>query len=272
MHETHRLSWDGAVDADGHILEPSDLWETYLEPQYRDRALRVVKDENGLDELEIGGQRSTMSRRGFPSTLAAMGRTDLVEMAKDPSVTYDNHAAYGSRDAKERLKLLDAEHIDAAVIYTTTGLLWEAELEDAELSQAYCRAYNRWICDWCSDGGGRLIPTAHLSLMDPAGAPPRRWSGPSATAPAAASWRRGCTPPSRSAIRTTTPCSPPRRTSTSPSPSTPCSSRSGPRAPAWAHGRTCATSGSPPPWPAPTACATSSRRCSTTACSTASPA
>ena len=58
MHETHRLSWDGAVDADGHILEPSDLWETYLEPQYRDRALRVVKDENGLDELEIGGQRS----------------------------------------------------------------------------------------------------------------------------------------------------------------------------------------------------------------------
>ena len=170
MHETHRLSWDGAVDADGHILEPSDLWETYLEPQYQDRALRVVKDENGLDELEIGGQRSTMSRRGFPSTLAAMGRPDLIEMAKDPSVTYDNHAPIGATDAKERLKLLDAEHIDAAVIYTTTGLLWEAELEDAELSQAYTRAYNRWICDWCSDSGGRLIPAAHLSLMDPAAA------------------------------------------------------------------------------------------------------
>lgn len=23
------------VDADGHILEPTDLWERYLEPQYR---------------------------------------------------------------------------------------------------------------------------------------------------------------------------------------------------------------------------------------------
>src|SRR5947209_5201412 len=108
-----------------------------------------------------------MSRRGFPSTLAAMGRPDLMVMAKDPTITYDNHAPEGAVDAKERLKLLDAEHIDAAVIYTTTGLLWEAELEDAELSQAYCRAYNRWICDWCSDGGGRLIPTAHLSLADP---------------------------------------------------------------------------------------------------------
>jgi predicted TIM-barrel fold metal-dependent hydrolase len=170
LHETQRLTWNGAVDADGHILEPADLWETYLEPKYRDRALRVVKDENGLDELEIGGARSTMSRRGFPSTLAAMGRMDLKEMARDPDVTFENHAAYGSRDAKERLQLLDAEHIDAAVIYTTVGLLWEAELADAELSQAYCRAYNRWITDWCSDGQGRLIPAAHLSLGDPVAA------------------------------------------------------------------------------------------------------
>ncbi len=31
----------GAIDADGHVLEPPDLWETYLEPKYRDRALRI---------------------------------------------------------------------------------------------------------------------------------------------------------------------------------------------------------------------------------------
>jgi uncharacterized protein len=167
MHETHRLRHDGAVDADGHILEPSDLWETYLEPRFRDRALRVVKDENGLDELLIDGRRSQMARRGMPSTLAAMGRHDLGEMARDPDVTYDNHAAFGACDAKERLQLLDAEGIEAALIYTTTGLLWEAELEDPELSQAYCRAYNRWIVDWCSEGEGRLFPTAHLSLSDP---------------------------------------------------------------------------------------------------------
>ena len=167
MHETHRLSWDGAVDADGHILEPADVWEKYIDPKYRDRSLRVVPDENGLDELEIGGKRSQMSRRGFPSTLAAMGRPDLAAMAKDPDITFENHAPAGSRDVKERLKLLDAEHIDAAVIYTTVGLLWEAELEDAELSQAYCKAYNRWICEWCSDSGGRLVPAAHLSLADP---------------------------------------------------------------------------------------------------------
>jgi hypothetical protein len=84
MHATKRLSFDGAVDADGHILEPPDLWETHLEAKYRDRALRLVPDEHGLEELEIGGERSRMSRRGFPSTLGAMGDPDLRSMQLDP--------------------------------------------------------------------------------------------------------------------------------------------------------------------------------------------
>src|SRR4051794_16325765 len=169
MHDTKRLSFDGAVDADGHILEPPDLWETYLEPEYRDRALRFVRDENHLEELEIGGERSVMSRRGFPSTLGAMGDPDLKSIMFDPERTYLGEAPFGSMDPNERLKVLDAEHIDAAVLYTTVGLLWEAELQDVELSQAYTRAYNRWICEFCS-GSDRLVPTAHLSLGDPAAA------------------------------------------------------------------------------------------------------
>jgi uncharacterized protein len=166
LHATHHLSFEGAVDADGHILEPPDLWERYLEPQHRDRALRFVLDENGLEELEIGGKRSVMSRRGFPSTLGAMGDPDLRAMQKDPQRTYLREAPYGSMDPKERLELLDAEGIDAVVLYTTVGLLWEAELDDPELSQAYTRAYNRWICEFCADSP-RLVPTAHLSLSDP---------------------------------------------------------------------------------------------------------
>src|SRR5438045_4235626 len=31
------------VDADGHILEPLDLWAKYIDPAYRDRAPRIVK-------------------------------------------------------------------------------------------------------------------------------------------------------------------------------------------------------------------------------------
>jgi hypothetical protein len=32
----------GAIDADGHLLEPPDLWEKYIDPRYRDRAIRVA--------------------------------------------------------------------------------------------------------------------------------------------------------------------------------------------------------------------------------------
>jgi predicted TIM-barrel fold metal-dependent hydrolase len=169
MHETQKLAFDGAVDADGHILEPPDLWETYLEPKYRDRALRIVRDEDGLEALEIGGEPSRMSRKGFPSTLGAMGDPDLRAMQLDPERTYMSEAPFGSMDPDERLKVLDAEGIDAAILYTTVGLLWEAELEDPELSQAYTRAYNRWICEFCSSSD-RLVPTAHISLGDPAAA------------------------------------------------------------------------------------------------------
>src|SRR5437016_5512827 len=73
-------------------------------------------------------------------------------------------------DMKERVALLEREGMAKAVLYPTLGLMWEAESFDAEISDAYCRAYNRWIADFCRDSGGRLIPIAHLSLGDPAAA------------------------------------------------------------------------------------------------------
>ena len=169
LHVAGRIEAAGAVDADGHILEPPDLWETYIDPQYRDRALRITVDENGLEELEIDGRRSTMSRRGFPATLGAMGAPDLADIQKNPRRTYLRESTYGAMDPAERLALLDAEGLDAVILYTTVGLLWEAELEDPELSQAYTRAYNRWIVEFCADSD-RLVPTAHLSLSDPVAA------------------------------------------------------------------------------------------------------
>ena len=169
MYDARPLPYPGAVDADGHVLEPSSLWEEYIDPRFRDRALRFVLDENGLEELEIGGQRSTRSRRGYPSALGAMGEADLLAVMKDPDRTYTSEAAFGAMDPADRVRLLDAEGIDAAVLYTTVGLLWECELDDPELSQAYTRAYNRWICEFCADEP-RLVPTAHLSLGDPAAA------------------------------------------------------------------------------------------------------
>ncbi len=120
-HTAPPLPFDGAVDADGHILEPPDLWERYLEPRYRDRAMRITLDDRGLEQLEIGGQPSAMSRRGSVSVLGAMGDPDLAAIQKDPARTYLSEAPFGSMDPAERLELLDAEGIDAAVLYTPSA-------------------------------------------------------------------------------------------------------------------------------------------------------
>ncbi len=165
----YRTDLPDAIDADGHVLEPPDLWERYLEPRHRDRALRIRADDAGLEYLEIAGRPSAVVNRGFPGTMAGMGKIEAAEFRPTPERTYLASAAScpGSMDAAERIGRLDAEGLTAAVLYPPVSLCWEAELRDAELSQAYCRAYNRWIADFCRDSGGRLVPVAQLSLTDP---------------------------------------------------------------------------------------------------------
>ncbi len=169
MADVYRTQLADAVDADAHVLEAPDLWEQYLEPEFRDRALRIRTDQDGLEFLEIDGQPSAVVNRGFPATMGGMGTTEVARFRPSADRTYRNTAAecHGSMHAGDRLERLDAEGLAAALLYPTLSLCWEAELADPELSQAYCRAYNRWIADFCRDSGGRLIPIAHLSLGDP---------------------------------------------------------------------------------------------------------
>ncbi|HXR24915.1 MAG TPA: amidohydrolase family protein [Candidatus Binataceae bacterium] len=186
------------IDADGHILEPPDLWEKNLEAKYRDRAIRIKRGADGREYLEIDNKISALTS---PTLLASLGgmkklqelgatvedvnakRRELLKSRSgekhrvfdslegvETVESYVGGAAYGAMDAKERLALLETEGMAKTILYPTIGLLWEAEVFDADLSDAYCRAYNRWIADFCRDSGGRLVPIAHISLADPAAA------------------------------------------------------------------------------------------------------
>jgi hypothetical protein len=44
------------VDADGHILEPGDMYQNSIDPQYRDRAIRIEVDAKGYENLIIDNQ------------------------------------------------------------------------------------------------------------------------------------------------------------------------------------------------------------------------
>ncbi len=169
--ELPRLSIPGGVDADGHLLEPPDLWERYLDPGFRERAMRIRKDDAGLEYLEIDGRPSKLIRNNMPAGLGLMDALAGIVQEREPSgLLYVDNAPLGAMDAAERIERLDREGLERAFLYPTLGVLWVAECEDEALTQAYLRAYNRFIVDFCADSGGRLIPVAQLSLGDPAAA------------------------------------------------------------------------------------------------------
>ena len=56
-------------------------------------------------------------------------------------------------DANERVKVLDSEGIDIAVMYPGLGLKLGAIL-DPDLAVASCQVYNDWVAEWCSAAPG----------------------------------------------------------------------------------------------------------------------
>ena len=83
-----------------------------FDPKYRDRALRFRVDEHGLEELEIDRQRSQMSRRGFPSTLGAMGYPDLGELHPPPA---KDRVVFPRQEVLDRTAALQLEQAELPV-------------------------------------------------------------------------------------------------------------------------------------------------------------
>ncbi|MGH7966713.1 MAG: amidohydrolase family protein [Candidatus Binatia bacterium] len=158
------------VDADGHVLEPGDMYTNYIDPKYRDRAMRIGYDEEGYENLFIDNkpyQNPTI--RGKMGVIGGIGM-DRALLQKKGKVTYAEGSPPGSYNPKARLTVMDEEGIDIALLYPTLGIFWEASVQDPNLATAYTRAYNRWIVDFCRENPKRLYPIAHISLLDPEGA------------------------------------------------------------------------------------------------------
>ena len=166
------------VDADAHVTEPPDLWERYIDPEYRHLAMQLTKDDQGLEYLSVNGQKPV----GFLLQGGTLGRIcsidqDLVPLLTPGMVTYEEGIVAGAVDPHERIKVLDEDGIDVAVLYPSLGLSWQAECRQADVAEAYCRAYNDWLFDFCRPYPQRLIPVAMISMIEVEGSGDRAGSG-----------------------------------------------------------------------------------------------
>src|SRR5438132_193409 len=150
MYQDYRV-----IDADGHVLEPVDLWERYIDPEFRHQAPRGV----GVLGVDVLGHVLPDVPGGIP--------LEAPDYTTGPAARY-GFAARRNFDAESQLEALDIEGIDVAVLYPSRGL-YAASVDDLppRFAAAICRAYNRWLAEFCARAPERLVGAAFVSLHDP---------------------------------------------------------------------------------------------------------
>src|SRR5438552_9038564 len=138
------------LDADAHVNEPPDLWQTRVPQRLRARAPKVLRTEQG----DVRSFDHRKPRR--PLGLTATAGLSYLQFRAE-GYRYEEIRP-GSFDPKARLDDLDADGIWAQVLYPSVTLAGaRTYADDRELQLACVRAYNEWLAGFCAAGDGRLV-------------------------------------------------------------------------------------------------------------------
>jgi predicted TIM-barrel fold metal-dependent hydrolase len=165
---------DGFFDCDTHIYEERDAVTRYLPEEYRDRAIRAVKNENDQDVVFAGERLATFTSEeglGFdyayrPGSLRQM----LKEMGSgSPEGRYQPEPMRPEYVQREpRLALLDEQGVSRCVLFPgSLALSGEHYVDDTDALYANLSSFNRWYDEtWGFNYQDRLYATAVMSLRD----------------------------------------------------------------------------------------------------------
>jgi predicted TIM-barrel fold metal-dependent hydrolase len=158
------------IDADGHVWEPVDLWDRYIDREFY--GVRPIINVTGTSASATVSAFGKVFPRGAGSQSGPAGDADNYRAYARDTVGewYTRYQQYFDRGwtADCYIEAMDAEGIDRMIFYPSKGL-WAPSMGDADgrLSSAICHAYNRWLHDFCSAEPGRLYGAALLALHDP---------------------------------------------------------------------------------------------------------
>jgi predicted TIM-barrel fold metal-dependent hydrolase len=150
------------IDADGHVMEPNELYDQYLEAKYkpelddlrREAATRPAKWFFGMFH-----QLNTGRPLGVPNPEAPLVRSGRKPHGETPDPR-------GGFDPQVRIKDMDREGIDVAVLFATIVSSFCA-LKDVDFEVAMIRAYHRWLADYCATYPNRLKGVAVVPMRAP---------------------------------------------------------------------------------------------------------
>jgi len=151
------------VSVDDHIIEPREMFDAHIPERFRDRAPRVLTDDDGSEYWLFEGERAAYmglnAVAGCPPEEYGLNPTRYDQMRK------------GCFDVDERVRDMNANGVLGSLNFPTfphfCGQLF-ARQQDKELSLAVVRAYNDWhIDEWCGAHPGRFIPCGITPYWDP---------------------------------------------------------------------------------------------------------
>jgi predicted TIM-barrel fold metal-dependent hydrolase len=157
------------ADSDMHVMEPPDLWQRYIAPEWRHAA------PVGLSEL-----RRDMRVKVKSHVLLRIGRQRPANAAAPAAWTSEHDRAYARAeeqgwDAASQLTAMDAEGLDLAILFPSRGLfvlgldspqMMGVDGLEPGLAAAIARAYNDWLHDFCAKAPERMLGAAMVPPHD----------------------------------------------------------------------------------------------------------
>jgi len=151
VDDLHRVL---VVDADGHVNEGDIDLEPRLPEPWRSQAPVRLKDNQGYPRILLEGRIWSTSQGPGPGVTGPF--TDKARKGRP-----------GMIDPLERLKDMDLEGIDVAVLFGTQIALTVNGLMSGELSAALCHAVNEWLLEYCSADPRRLRAVGLIPCQAP---------------------------------------------------------------------------------------------------------
>ena len=141
------------ISADGHLMDPPDLWTSNAPAKYRDRVPRMERFEQG--DAWVFPDRDTPS----PFNWGACAGRAPDEQGLWCRLEDINPGCY---DAKARVEALDLDGVDAELLFPN-GLDWVVDSSDREFHLTMTRIYNDHLATFCAYapdrfGGAALVP------------------------------------------------------------------------------------------------------------------
>ena len=129
------------IDAEMHVMEPVDLWERYIDAEFKARAPRRLSERRWDIRTMVEGQ-----------VMAAMPHGDWPALSDVEEKTLgDRYAEEIARDfdPASQVRAMDKEGLDLAILFPTSAMYITAfDAMDARFAAAACRAYNDWLHDY----------------------------------------------------------------------------------------------------------------------------